>query len=232
MGTWQCTHDHRAPGAEQADTHVLINVTLAGVYERHVGRHRVVADPTVAVVSRPGEAWRSSHPAGCGDGGVWVRIAPDRVPDVPPGPRTRRLAPPTWLAWAHAARDGDEELAMALVADVLGAAEAPAPAAPWVHRVQRILAAPAPPPDLGALAQEVGVSPWHLCRTFRAATGLTPRAYGEQLRLSRAAGRIAAGCDDLAELAVSLGFSSHSHLTSRFRAVFGTVPSALRTARS
>jgi AraC family transcriptional regulator of adaptative response/methylated-DNA-[protein]-cysteine methyltransferase len=43
-----------------------------------------------------------------------------------------------------------------------------------------------PPPDLRALGRRVGMSPWHLHRTFRAATGLTPRQYLDARRLGTA----------------------------------------------
>jgi AraC-like DNA-binding protein len=206
----------------------------------HAGR-TVVADPTVAVVSRRGEAWRSSHPAGRGDRGIWVCLDADAeavgAPAVPQplAQRVHRLSPRAWLDWATVAHAGDPELALALVADLLaGPVDTPLRAPRWVHQARLILAdAPGSAPDLTSLAAEVGVSPWHLCRTFRAVTGSTPRAYAERLRLAEAAERIAGGCDDLASLALSLGFSSHSHLSARFRAVFGRAPSALRhTARS
>jgi AraC family transcriptional regulator len=240
LGTWDCTLDHRGPGPEQAHRGVVVNVTVAGVYQRHrvpsrSARQAVVADATVAVVAAAGEAWRSSHPV-CGrDRGVWVRIEPGAevhgAPDAPEplSERIRRLTPSAWLDWARVARTGDDELALTLVADVLQAAELPLREPRFVRDARGIVATSlAAPPDLTALAEEVGVSPWHLCRTFRAVTGETPRAYGERLRLGVAAERIAGGCEDLAGLAVSLGFSSHSHLSARFRAVFGRVPSSLR----
>jgi AraC-like DNA-binding protein len=227
LGTWSCTHAHREPGAEQWSTHTTINVVLDGVFVRHVGRTSLQVDPTVAVLSAPGESWRTSHPTrSCGDRGVWVLLDEAHFA-CPPGDRTRPLPGRSWFDWALLARTSDAELAAALIDDVLHGSEVPTREPWYVARARRILADRLrAPPDLAELALEVHVSPWHLCRVFRAATGVTPRAYVERLRLACAARRIATGCPDLGELALELGFSSHSHLTARYRATFGTTPRA------
>jgi AraC family transcriptional regulator of adaptative response/methylated-DNA-[protein]-cysteine methyltransferase len=41
------------------------------------------------------------------------------------------------------------------------------------------------PPDLVALAAEIGVSRFHLHRVFKEETGITPKAYGDASRASR-----------------------------------------------
>ncbi len=84
--------------------------------------------------------------------------------------------------------------------------------------------------SLRAIASAVGASPFHLARVFRARTGLTLHAYLNQLRLRAALLAVLEGCEDLAQLALSLGFASHAHLTDVFRASFGCPPSALRDA--
>jgi AraC-like DNA-binding protein len=227
LGTWSCTHAHREPGEEQWSPCTTINVVLDGVFVRHVGRTALQVDPTVAVLSAPGEAWRTSHPGRtCGDKGVWVLL--DEAHFVcPAGDRTRALPGRSWLDWAQLAREAEVELAAALIEELLHGPELPAREPWYVARARRVLTDRLlDPPDLTELAAEIHVSPWHLCRIFRAATGLTPRAYVERLRLAHAARRIARGCPDLGELALELGFSSHSHLTARYRAVFGAPPRA------
>lgn len=234
LGTWSCGHDHRGPGPEQEGTLATINVVTSGLFVRHVGRRSVVADPTVAVLSSPGEGWRTSHPTGCGDAGVYVLLQRDAEPLRRPAfaERLRPLRPAAWLDWVRAARSGDVELAYALVADVVDAAAPPLREPPFVRRARHLIAGRlSAPPSLEALAAEVRASPSHLCRTFRAVTGLTPRAYAERLRLASAARRIELGCVDLAALAHELGFASHSHLTARLRTTLGATPTALR-ARS
>jgi AraC family transcriptional regulator len=84
--------------------------------------------------------------------------------------------------------------------------------------------------SLDSLAAQLHLSPYHLCRVFRARTGFTLRAYRDQLRLRTALDLLAEGCQDLAALAADLGFTSHSHLADRFRLAFGTTPTAVRGA--
>lgn len=83
---------------------------------------------------------------------------------------------------------------------------------------------------LGRIAQAVGYSMFHLCRSFRSATGLTLHDYREQLRLRLALERLEQGERDLSRLALDLGYSSHSHFTAGFRQAFGAPPSNARRA--
>jgi AraC family transcriptional regulator len=78
------------------------------------------------------------------------------------------------------------------------------------------------------IARGVGCSVFHLCRSFRRATGLTLHAYREQLRLRLALERLGRGERDLTRLALDLGYSSHSHFTAGFHATYGVPPSAMR----
>lgn len=78
------------------------------------------------------------------------------------------------------------------------------------------------------LADELGRSRYHLCRTFKAETGWTMTQYLHRLRIWQGVYRIVAGQDRLSELALELGFSSHSHFTTVFRKVVDTTPTQLR----
>lgn len=84
------------------------------------------------------------------------------------------------------------------------------------------------PTDVSELARHLETSPYHLCRAFREGTGLTMHAYRLDLRVRAAIERIADERTDLSRLALELGFSSHSHLTSVFRARSGMTPRACR----
>ncbi len=81
---------------------------------------------------------------------------------------------------------------------------------------------------LPELARRVHSSPFHLARLFRAKTGLAIHQYRQRLRLRIALDRVAAGEDDLTQLALELGFSSHSHLSDAFKSAFGLPPSECR----
>jgi AraC-like DNA-binding protein len=84
------------------------------------------------------------------------------------------------------------------------------------------------PLTLRDLARAVGCSPHYLCRAFRKATGSTIHGYREQLRLRAALAALAEG-EDLTELSLDLGYSSHSHFTANFRKAFGAPPSLVRS---
>jgi AraC-like DNA-binding protein len=112
-------------------------------------------------------------------------------------------------------------------------APSPARARDLAQRVQASLADRyAEPLGLAALAAEVGCSPFHLCRAFRAATGTSLARWRHQLRLRRALELAAEPGADLTAVALDCGFSSHSHFTAAFRTAFGEPPSAFRRRAS
>lgn len=86
--------------------------------------------------------------------------------------------------------------------------------------------------SLRRIAEEIGCSPFHLCRVFRAETGTTLHRYRLRLRLSVALDRIAEPSSDLSAIAFDLGFASHSHFTAHFRQTFGFTPSEFRRRAS
>jgi AraC-like DNA-binding protein len=82
--------------------------------------------------------------------------------------------------------------------------------------------------SLADIALAVDASVFHLCRSFRRVTGLTLHEYRDHLRLRTALERLEDGRCDLTQLALDLGYSSHSHLTASYRRVFGEPPSVTR----
>lgn len=82
--------------------------------------------------------------------------------------------------------------------------------------------------SLSQIAREVCTSVFHLSRVFHARTGFSLHAYRNHLRLRTALERLAEHNVDLTDLALDLGFSSHSHFTETFRRTFGRTPSAVR----
>jgi AraC-like DNA-binding protein len=84
--------------------------------------------------------------------------------------------------------------------------------------------------SLDDLARGLYVSPYHLARQFRAATGFSVHGYLVDLRLRSGLDRITAiggHADGIGEVGVTLGFNSHSHFTASFRRAFGLAPSRL-----
>jgi AraC-like DNA-binding protein len=93
---------------------------------------------------------------------------------------------------------------------------------------ERIVATLSDSVSLTQLGKQLGVSPFHLARTFRAQTGFSLHQYRTQLRLRRALVELDRDGRDLTRLAFDLGFASHSHFTDTFRRQFGVPPSAVR----
>lgn len=93
-----------------------------------------------------------------------------------------------------------------------------------------LMAAPNAPHRIADVAAELGVSPFHLARVFRAETGTTVHQYLLRIRMKQALSRLHAGEPHLSRLALDLGFSSHSHFTETFRRHFGESPARLRAA--
>jgi AraC-like DNA-binding protein len=81
------------------------------------------------------------------------------------------------------------------------------------------------PLRLGDLAARLSCSIFHLCRTFRRIEGTTIHAYQQDIRL-RMALEALPDADGLTDIALDLGFCSHSHFTAAFRRRFGLSPSA------
>ncbi len=83
--------------------------------------------------------------------------------------------------------------------------------------------------SLGSLARAVGVSPFHLCHSFRRELGTTPYAYALQRRVGVARERLATA-GTISQVAHDLGFADQSHLTRLFLRVFGVSPGEYRAA--
>jgi AraC-like DNA-binding protein len=76
------------------------------------------------------------------------------------------------------------------------------------------------------------MSKYHFLRTFRHVIGLTPYQFLLQLRLRRAAVRLASTAEPVAAIAYDVGFGDLSTFNNRFRAVFGESPLAYRRRQS
>ena len=87
------------------------------------------------------------------------------------------------------------------------------------------------PITVAALANLCAVSPFHMSRTFRAATGLSPMSYLRARRLSVAAQSLAAG-QDVLSTAIDAQYGSHEAFTRAFFAYMGVLPSTVRAAGS
>jgi AraC-like DNA-binding protein len=81
--------------------------------------------------------------------------------------------------------------------------------------------------SLARLASLCSVSPFSLTRSFKAATGLPPHAYLDGVRLRHARQLLDQG-EPIASVALAVGYTDQSHLTHRFRRLYGITPGQYR----
>jgi AraC family transcriptional regulator len=78
--------------------------------------------------------------------------------------------------------------------------------------------------SLRVLAEQAGLSPFHLHRLFSEAAGETPKQYTLRLRLGRAAVLLLTSEESVLNIALSCGFQSHEAFCRAFRRRFGMAP--------
>jgi len=100
--------------------------------------------------------------------------------------------------------------------------------AAWIRRVCRhIQEGGGRPVRLSDLAGRAGMSPDHLQRSFKRATGLTPKQYAEALRLAALKRRLKEG-DPVSEAIYEAGYGSSSRMYEKAPAQLGMTPAAYR----
>jgi AraC family transcriptional regulator, regulatory protein of adaptative response / methylated-DNA-[protein]-cysteine methyltransferase len=82
-------------------------------------------------------------------------------------------------------------------------------------------------PSLEALAEEAGLSVYHLHRLFKAATGLTPKAYAEAHRARRVRAELNRS-DTVTEAIYGAGYNSNGRFYAQSNDVLGMTPSRYR----
>jgi AraC-like DNA-binding protein len=247
-----CRHERgRGKTSEVSDRAALVFVRR-GCFVRDASGVETLLDPTIAYCMNPGDEQRFDHPHARGDDCTSVSLEPTLVsqiwggdPILPSQPLNVSpevdLEHRLLLAAVRRRDDPHEpvERAIALCARALEQASARRIAAgrPATERARRALAdcarealAADPGHALPDLAAALAVSPHHLSRVFRAATGHTISRHRMRLRVRSALERLAGGEQDLARLAADLGFADQSHLCRVVRSETGFAPSALRHA--
>jgi AraC-like DNA-binding protein len=235
----------------EASTERTLVFVRRGCFVRRARGDHSLLDPMAAYCANPGEDQSFDHPHAGGDDCTAIGFTATLCASIwgdgvlPDGPlRTSPQLDLEHRLLLAAARRGSDthELAERAITIVAGALEEvnPRPVAagrPATIRARRdvidgareILAAE-PECPLPELARSLSVSPHHLSRIFRAATGHTVSRHRIRLRARAALEQLADGERDLARLAAELGFADQSHLYRVLRVETGCVPSALRRA--
>jgi len=236
--------------------HPTFAMALRGAFTLFVDDREVHVEPSQIVLARPGSPIRSEH-FGCEAEDCAMLVAVEERSDLGRWmtrsmrqPVTRFSVPPEWMVrfryLFNRSPDLSDQAAEAMAgsfAEKFGGflrSSEPSPRGSklppsWdlVETVRRELAHHFDQSlTLDMLAEEMGISKFHLARTFREVTGYPVHRYQTLLRMEAALSRLRNGGDDLTDLALALGFSSHSHFTSVFHRHMGMTPSAARSVLS
>ncbi len=95
-----------------------------------------------------------------------------------------------------------------------------------------VMAHLAEPFSLAQMAAVACLSPYHFSRSFKAATGLPPRAFAQACRIERARQLLMDTQMPVAAVAQACGFSDQSHFTTSFVRATGTTPGRFRRMHS
>lgn len=249
-----CQGGFRHQSAEEHATATQLVFPYRGAYVRHLGRDEAVAEANQVLFFNANEGYRVSHPVPGGDGSLVLIICEAQLFELVPralrpdrGPlafRPQRLridarAQALTAILRHSLRENiaqpleAESLALTLAQRALGPRTTHVAGASFgrqrlVDRAKLVLTSDlARRWTLAEIAAEVRCSPVYLTQVFQQVEGLPLYRYQLRLRLARAL-HLLAQYDDLTTLSLDLGFSSHSHFSAAFRAVYGRSPSEFR----
>lgn len=227
-----------------------IFLPVAGFCTRHVSKNRnSVLTPNHAIYNPPNTICRYSYPGLVGEFAITLRVRESIAPDVLDlrsrknwhasqayvSARTMLVRNYLWSVASAAMPDRLEqealgvELAAACLSSMVDHEQRLTSLDSLRQRravdqiVQAVAASPSDTWTIQKLAGIVRLSPFHMCRIFKAHTGLSVGDYVTRERLSQALRPLMDG-DDITEVALSCGFSSHSHFSYRFRRFFGITP--------
>jgi AraC family transcriptional regulator len=154
-----------------------------------------------------------------------------RVASAPP--QLQRAASALWNQCLRECDHIDvEESVVELLTCIVHAAgmntrEQRTPAARLIGAAKELIGTAREPRSLTSIAAQLNVSPAYLTDLFRRYEGLSLARYQRRLRLSRALVELP-DTEDIAALALELGFSSHAHFSTAFRVAYGESPSMYR----
>ena len=233
----------------------LIVFPQTSVWIRHQGSSRFVADRNVATLYNPDDSYERATLSRLGDHGHWFAFPREALSEALgvtsssarlirwPAVRTtssiyrEQASIVAGLVETPADDLAIRSRALALLADL--ASQLPERAADQrrapseqhhllAERARALLAAHyREPMTLETIARQLGCSPYHLCRVFKRCLGVTVHRYLTDLRLRRALLEIPEG-GRLIDIAIELGFSSHSHFSQSFRSAFAVTPAGYR----
>ena len=236
-----------------AGTHLVF--PYRGMFVSHVGRRKAVADGNQLLVINASEPYRISHPVDGGDDCLSLGIADPLLDELTPTTLRSHHCGTATVATHRLRIDRKTQALAALLrhglrsrlAEPLQAESAAVEllrrafrlersgSGSWGRRQMVDRAKIALANDLARrwtlaeIGREVGVSAVYLTQAFKQVEGEPLYRYQLRLRLARALDLLPR-CEDLTQLALELGFSSHSHFSAAFRRTYNCTPAAFRAA--
>lgn len=235
----------RHAGAAECDPIPHVVIPYRGNFVRRVGSRIAHADVNQALFFNAAEEYRIDHLTDEGDACLSIDVSEHALAELS-GRRVfqdshRRIEPALQLQVARL-RHGHfnpllaEEVGLRIARGLL---DLPRPTRRvtvsqrrLVQRAKQTLHTdPRHRWSLSEIAREIETSPVHLTQTFSKVEGMPLYRYQTQLRLALALHELPE-VEDIAALALDLGFSSHSQFTSAFKRMYGMSPSALKNRKA
>lgn len=251
---YRCTAGPSDRPFEEQHQAMTIAGVVAGSFQYRCAAGSALLYPGAFLLGNADTCFECGHDHGVGDRCIAFHLAPSYFDEVAAGsagrggyrfsvamlPAMQKALP--WLARVQARAARSEALEMdemvplfvAAVVDTL-ADGVPDALRPSVREERRISAAIRHVEDhagealsLAELADVAAMSKYHFLRCFRRLVGLTPYQYLLDVRLRRAAVRLAISLEPVSAIAFDVGFSDLSTFNARFRNVFGISPTVYR----
>jgi AraC family transcriptional regulator len=229
----------RHVGAAECDPVSHIVIPYRGTFVRRVGTRVAHADVNQALFFNAGEEYRIDHATDEGDACLSFDVSESALTELTGresfNESHRRIDPALQLLVARL-RSGSsnelraEEISLRIARGLLSSdpGRRTVTTAQWrlAHRAKEVMHSdPRHRWSLSELARAIQTSAVHLTQTFSKVEGMPLYRYQTQLRLALALHALPQS-DDLAALALDLGFSSHSQFTTAFKRMYGAPPSA------
>lgn len=245
VSEWHCS-GRTSVWQEEHQRQALIELPLTGMDMRRIRGRQAVVDVGTAVLHGAGESFDVASPTAQPRRTTSIELHETLLDEVASDfvPGAVRTSARTALLQQRLRRDiadpmARDEMGLMLVdsvmADVRTQTDAhesgPALSPAWRRLAddlgQCMAAEFKHAQSLEALSRRCGASPFHASRVYRRVAGLSLHRQLNRLRLREALFRLPEMHGRLTELALDLGFASHSHFSSAFKTEFGCVPSSL-----